>query len=101
MAHKPLNLGAAIMQPGRQASAAGNVVALGETPMILTLDQLRPNPDNPRTTRNPRYDDIKNSIHARGKRLARTVLIFTERSDQLSRATDRVPGLPASPGYAQ
>ncbi|MCZ9148081.1 ParB family protein [Escherichia albertii] len=66
MAHKSLNLGAAIMQPGRQASAAGNVVALGETPMILTLDQLRPNPDNPRTTRNPRYDDIKNSIHARG-----------------------------------
>ncbi|HHN9311731.1 TPA: ParB family protein, partial [Escherichia coli] len=66
MAHKPLNLGAAIMQPGRQVSAAGNVVALGETPMILTLDQLRPNPDNPRTTRNPRYDDIKNSIHARG-----------------------------------
>ncbi|STG99817.1 putative GTP-binding protein [Escherichia coli] len=35
------------------------------------------------------------------KRLARTVLIFTEKSDQLSRATDRVPGLPASPGYAQ
>ncbi len=36
-----------------------------------------------------------------GKRLVRTVLIFTENSDQLSRATDRVPGLPASPGYAQ
>ncbi len=36
-----------------------------------------------------------------GKRLVRTVLIFTERSDQLSRATDRVPGLPASPGYVQ
>ncbi len=35
------------------------------------------------------------------KRLARTVLIFTESSDQLSRATDRVPDLPASPGYAQ
>ncbi|MCI5279845.1 hypothetical protein FYK18_24515 [Escherichia albertii] len=34
------------------------------------------------------------------KRLARTVLIFTESSAQLSRATDRVPGLPASPGYA-
>ncbi|EFB1311395.1 hypothetical protein FKQ68_13700 [Escherichia coli] len=33
------------------------------------------------------------------KRLARTVLIFTERSDQLSRATDRVPGLPTSPAY--
>lgn len=35
------------------------------------------------------------------KRLARTVLIFTERSDQLPRATDRVPGLPANPEYAQ
>ncbi|MGT7823677.1 hypothetical protein ACRW6I_24735, partial [Escherichia coli] len=34
----------------------------------------------------------------RRKRLVRTVLIFTESSDQLSRATDRVPGLPASPG---
>ncbi len=37
----------------------------------------------------------------RRKRLVRTVLIFTESSDQLSRATDRVPGLPASPGYVQ
>nr|MDN1480702.1 chromosome partitioning protein ParB [Escherichia coli] len=61
-----VDLGAAIMQPGRQASTTGNVVALGETPMILTLDQLRPNPDNPRTTRNPRYDDIKSSIFSRG-----------------------------------
>ncbi len=37
----------------------------------------------------------------KSKRLTRTVLIFTESSDQLSRATDRVPGLPASPGYVQ
>ncbi|WP_432759380.1 terminase gpA endonuclease subunit, partial [Escherichia coli] len=41
-----------------------------------------------------RHDDER-------KRLVRTVLIFTESSDQLSRATDRVPGLPASPGYVQ
>lgn len=41
------------------------------------------------------------NIHVSGKRLVRTVLIFTESSDQLSRATDRVPGLPASPGYVQ
>ncbi|EEV6124228.1 hypothetical protein DYP12_22515 [Escherichia coli] len=40
-------------------------------------------------------------IYSRSKRLTRTVLIFTESSDQLSRATDRVPGLPASPGYVQ
>lgn len=38
MAHKPLDLGAAIMQPGRQTTGAGNVVAMGETPMVLTLD---------------------------------------------------------------
>lgn len=40
-------------------------------------------------------------VFVEGKRLVRTVLIFTESSDQLSRATDRVPGLPASPGYVQ
>ncbi|RJF12377.1 hypothetical protein D2187_25575 [Escherichia coli] len=43
--------------------------------------------------------DVHGQIY--GKRLVRTVLIFTESSDQLSRATDRVPGLPASPGYVQ
>ncbi|MDA6389457.1 helix-turn-helix domain-containing protein, partial [Escherichia coli] len=36
------------------------------------------------------------SAELKRKRLVRTVLIFTESSDQLSRATDRVPGLPAS-----
>jgi len=41
------------------------------------------------------------SLSYERKRLVRTVLIFTESSDQLSRATDRVPGLPASPGYVQ
>ncbi|EPE0180897.1 transposase [Escherichia coli] len=45
---------------------------------------------------------LENGINANlCKRLVRTVLIFTESSDQLSRATDRVPGLPASPGYVQ
>lgn len=45
--------------------------------------------------------DRKMLIEENCKRLVRTVLIFTESSDQLSRATDRVPGLPASPGYVQ
>ncbi len=44
---------------------------------------------------------VMSDIPALCKRLVRTVLIFTESSDQLSRATDRVPGLPASPGYVQ
>ncbi|MDN1970585.1 hypothetical protein FCZ36_24540, partial [Escherichia coli] len=48
-----------------------------------------------------RHKQENNKTDNNRKRLARTVLIFTERSDQLSRATDRVPGLPASPGYAQ
>ena len=46
-------------------------------------------------------DAGKKSFALISKRLVRTVLIFTESSDQLSRATDRVPGLPASPGYVQ
>ncbi|KNC07602.1 chromosome partitioning protein ParB [Pantoea sp. RIT-PI-b] len=33
---------------------------------VFTLDQLCTNPDNPRKTRNPRFDDIKSSIRARG-----------------------------------
>ncbi|CEE94248.1 conserved hypothetical protein [Xenorhabdus nematophila str. Anatoliense] len=42
------------------------IVPKSEMPMVLTLDQLSPNPDNPRTSRNPRFDDIKASIKARG-----------------------------------
>lgn len=51
----------------------------------------------------PTDGDAENFMktHVERKRLVRTVLIFTESSDQLSRATDRVPGLPASPGYVQ
>ena len=45
--------------------------------------------------------ELKSGLRNMRKRLVRTVLIFTESSDQLSRATDRVPGLPASPGYVQ
>ncbi|HAT1683773.1 TPA: chromosome partitioning protein ParB [Klebsiella oxytoca] len=63
------NLAEAMLQPGRQptaTAAAGKVLPMGEMQMILTLDQLAPNPDNPRTTRNPRYDEIKASIRARG-----------------------------------
>ncbi|WP_431520618.1 transposase [Escherichia coli] len=64
--------------------------------------------DGPLELRTPRDRDgtfepqlVKKNQTRISKRLARTVLIFTESSDQLSRATDRVPGLPASPGYAQ
>ncbi|CAI8926780.1 ParB family protein [Pseudomonas chlororaphis] len=37
-----------------------------DTPMVLTLDQMLPYDTNPRTTRNPKYDEIKESIQQRG-----------------------------------
>lgn len=43
-----------------------HVNPVSEMPMILTLEQLQPNPDNPRQGRNPRYEEIKSSIRARG-----------------------------------
>ncbi|MGE6688990.1 ParB family protein [Stutzerimonas stutzeri] len=37
-----------------------------DTPMVITLDDLRPYELDPRLTRNPLYDDIKTSIRERG-----------------------------------
>lgn len=37
-----------------------------ETPMFINLDQLRPYNHNPRKTRNPLYEEIKDSIRFRG-----------------------------------
>ncbi len=39
---------------------------ISDTPMVLTLDQVLPWHDNPRTTRNPKFDEIKESIRHRG-----------------------------------
>lgn len=71
--YNKVNLSDAMLQRGKSPSpvGAGNnvsplVPAVSEMAMMLTLDQVRPNPDNPRKSRNPRYDDIKTSIRARG-----------------------------------
>ncbi|WP_458038895.1 ParB family protein [Pantoea ananatis] len=66
-----LNLGTAMLQRGKSPvqqsdSAASPHVPVSEMAMVLTLDQLRPNPDNPRNAKNPRYEDIKASVRARG-----------------------------------
>jgi len=66
-----LNLGTAMLQRGKSPlqqsdNAASHHVPVSEMAMVLTLDQLRPNPDNPRNAKNPRYEDIKASIRARG-----------------------------------
>lgn len=39
---------------------------LTDTPMLITLEQLRPYEHNPRIIRNPLYDEIKASIRERG-----------------------------------
>lgn len=65
---KSSQLGEKLLQRGRTPNTESSAVVLpvNEMPMVLTLEQLRPNPDNPRTSRNPKYDDIKASIRARG-----------------------------------
>ncbi|HGM6906363.1 ParB family protein [Serratia nevei] len=69
---KILDLNSALLQQGKTAAGTqplAPVVAetpVSEMPLVLTLDDVNPNPDNPRTTRNPKYDDIKASIRARG-----------------------------------
>ncbi|MFJ2982707.1 MULTISPECIES: ParB family protein [unclassified Pseudomonas] len=48
--------------PGREGSS----VPIADTPMVVSLEQLRPYELNPRVVRNPLYDDIKASIRERG-----------------------------------
>lgn len=66
-----LDLSAAMLQRGKtpvQNAETPSAVPqpASEMAMMLTLDQLRPNPDNPRKGRNPRFEEIKASIRARG-----------------------------------
>jgi ParB family protein of integrating conjugative element (PFGI_1 class) len=49
---------------GPTVAAASDPIA--NTPMVVTLDQLRPYDLNPRVTRNPLYDELKASIQTRG-----------------------------------
>lgn len=58
-----------LLAEGFQRSApAVNALSdpLADTPMVVTLEQLRPYEFNPRVTRNPLYDEIKASIRERG-----------------------------------
>ncbi|HCI9483998.1 ParB family protein [Raoultella ornithinolytica] len=66
MRNNRTNIGASMLQPGRRASGSVESTPVVEMPMVLTIEQLAPNPDNPRTSRNPRYDEIKASIRACG-----------------------------------
>ncbi len=39
---------------------------IADTPLVLTVEEVLPWEDNPRTTRNPKYDELKESIRNRG-----------------------------------
>ncbi|MFJ5498756.1 ParB family protein [Pectobacterium sp. CHL-2024] len=70
--NKILDLSSALLQQGKTAlgtqpeTTSVTPLPVSELPMVLTLDELAPNPDNPRTSRNPKYEEIKASIQARG-----------------------------------
>ncbi|MBW5818544.1 ParB family protein [Yersinia kristensenii] len=69
MVVKSIALKEQLLKRGHTPRATSNNVAIlpvSEIPLNLTLAQLRPNPDNPRTSRNPKYEEIKASIRARG-----------------------------------
>lgn len=65
----PDQIAAKLTQPGPKLStkpAERLPAPTTEQAMTLTLDQLRPYDRNPRTQRNPKYDEIKDSIRAVG-----------------------------------
>ena len=57
-------LAAGFERSGPSASTLSDPIA--DTPMVVTLDQLRPYDHDPRKKRNPAYEDIKASIRERG-----------------------------------
>jgi ParB family protein of integrating conjugative element (PFGI_1 class) len=55
--------------PGKRLQAEETVQLsdpVTDTPMYITLEQLRPYDHNPRVARNPMFEDVKNSIRQRG-----------------------------------
>ncbi|PNO64578.1 ParB family protein [Serratia marcescens] len=85
--NKVLDLNAALLQQGKTAvgthpqAATLTTLPVSEMPMVLTLDEVSPFPDNPRTSRNPRYDDIKASIRARGLDTVPKITLDPERPE--------------------
>lgn len=57
-------LAAGFERSGPSAAALSDPIA--DTPMVVTLDQLRPYDHDPRKKRNPAYEEIKASIRERG-----------------------------------
>jgi ParB family protein of integrating conjugative element (PFGI_1 class) len=57
-------MAAGFERSGPAATALSDPIA--DTPMVVTLDQLRPYEHDPRVKRNPAYEEIKASVRERG-----------------------------------
>ncbi|KVS36287.1 hypothetical protein WK35_02840 [Burkholderia vietnamiensis] len=65
----PQDMAAKLMAAGFERNGPGATALtdpIADTPMVVTLDQLRPYDHDPRVMRNPAYEDIKASIRERG-----------------------------------
>lgn len=62
------DLKAKLLAPGFSptGSTAEMTDPMADTPLVLNVEEVLPWEDNPRTTRNPRYDELKESIRHRG-----------------------------------
>ncbi len=59
---------AKLLAPGFSPTGSTTAMSdpIADTPLVLSVDEVLPWEDNPRTTRNPRYDELKESIRNRG-----------------------------------
>lgn len=65
----PQDMAAKLLATGFERSGPSTATLsdpIADTPMVVTLDQLRPYDHDPRVTRNPAYAEIKASIRGRG-----------------------------------
>ncbi|MGJ3439063.1 ParB family protein [Pseudomonas sp. Je.1.5.c] len=62
------DLKARLLAPGFSPTSATAAMSdpIADTPLVLSVDEVLPWEDNPRTTRNPKYDELKESIRNRG-----------------------------------
>lgn len=62
------DLKARLLAPGFTPSTSTATMSdpVADTPLVLSVDEVLPWEDNPRTTRNPKYDQLKESIRNRG-----------------------------------
>ncbi len=57
-----------LLAPGFTPTGSADAMSdpIADTPLVLNIDEVLPWEDNPRTTRNPKYEELKDSIRNRG-----------------------------------